>query len=150
MDELDNCNLTSPSVAAIVPGTVSSLRHILEVQASTCMIATANHRVEVRRSAADAESGSSAEDMASSRSRSDQDSGPTVQQVNIPKPVKYHNDRYGHMDVSVQVSNSSRDSDQGGSQYVSVLSDGQTSEATPTPVAATTPLSRRRLQQETR
>ncbi|CAL8466733.1 g6269 [Coccomyxa elongata] len=54
------------------------------------------------------------------------------------------------MNLTVQLSNSSKDSDQSGSQYVSILSDGQTSEATPTPVAATTPLSRRRLQQETR
>lgn len=150
MDELDSCNLASPSVAAIVPGTVSSLRHILEIQASSCLTATANPHMEVRRTPIDAEGGSSAEAMASSRSRSDLDTRPTVQQVNIPKAAVYHNDRYGHMTLSVQLSDSSKNSDQSGSQYMSVLSDGQTSVATPTPVAATTPLSRRRLQQETR
>ena len=150
MDEVDSCNLASPSVAAIVPGTVSSLRHNLEVQVSSCMIATTNPHKEARRTPSDAEGGSSAEDMAILRSRSDQDFGPTVQQVNRPKAAVYHNDRYGHMNLSVQLSDSSRDSDQSGSQYLSVLSGGQTSVTTPTPMAATTPLSRRRLQQETR
>ncbi|KAK9916442.1 hypothetical protein WJX75_002644 [Coccomyxa subellipsoidea] len=54
------------------------------------------------------------------------------------------------MNLSVQLSDSSRESSNSGSQYLSVKSDGQSSLSTPTPVVASTPLSQRMIQQESR
>jgi hypothetical protein len=145
MEESDSCNLASPSVAAIVPGTVNSLRHRLEVQTSSCTTSRALSSKDSRDIKIHAECSTSMGVRNLGRTRSD-----TSQPSSTHTRVVRHNDRYGNMNLSVQLSDSSRESSNSGSQYLSVKSDGQSSLSTPTPVVASTPLSQCMIQQESR
>lgn len=145
--------MASPTVEAIVPGTVSNIRHRLEGQPSSCKAHTSSHEISSKISNTGThwtQQMSSSETDGPRSTRPDHSTSALGLCDNSQTGSLNHSNRYGNFNLSVQLSGSSRDSSHSGSQYVSVLSDGQSSLSTPTPRVATTPISLQMKEQESR